>query len=69
MRGEDFKKKILRVEPRLATLARKLGISSQALNQYLSASDVKTGFAERVASALGVSVKMFFDEELKGGWR
>lgn len=61
MKGEDFKVKILQIEPRLVNVAKKLDTTKQALNQALNASDVKTGFVEKVASALGVPVTIFFD--------
>ena len=60
MKGEILKERLIRRYKTLADVARVLAISPQALNQTLSAADIKTGFIEKLANAYGVSPATFF---------
>lgn len=64
MDGNVLKTRILQLEPVLADLARKLGVSAQSLNQTLGASDIKTGFVEQLASVYSKPIGYFFGENI-----
>ena len=65
MTGESLKAQILKIEPTMTEVAKKLQISKQSLHQALSVADVKTGFIERLASIYGCPVSFFFGERNK----
>lgn len=62
MTGESLKPYLLSLDDSLASVARKINVSPQHLNQTLSSLDLKTGFVEKIAKAYNVSVGFFFDE-------
>lgn len=64
MTGELLKQRLIARYNSLAEVARKIDVSPQALNQTLSAVDIKTGFIERLASAFGVPISIFFEEDI-----
>lgn len=63
MTGESLKKRLLMLRKNLAEVARLINVSPQALNQTLSASDIKTGFIEKLSSTLEIPISMFFEED------
>lgn len=62
MTGEILKERLIKRYKTLADVARVLSTSPQALNQTLSAADIKTGFIEKLAIAYGVSPAVFFED-------
>lgn len=66
MKGEVLKSQLLKIEPTLTEVARKLEVSKQSLSQALTASDIKTGFIEKLASVYNRPVGFFFGEDDKG---
>lgn len=64
MTGELLKSRLLKIEPVMAKLARKLDMSPQALNQTLGAADIKTGFIERLSAMLGKPICYFFGDDI-----
>ena len=65
MNGELLKSQLLKIEPTLVEVAKKLQVSKQSLNQTLSATDIKTGFVEQLAAIYGRPISFFFGEENK----
>lgn len=65
MTGEMLKKRLLMMRKNLAEIARLINVTPQALNQTLTASDIKTGFIEKLSSSLEIPISMFFEEEQK----
>ena len=63
MTGRDLKKKIIQQNISALTIAKKLGISPQALNSTFNAADVKSGTLERIAEVLGVKMSFFYPME------
>lgn len=63
MTGKVLKQRLIRRYKTLADVARKLGVSSQSLDQTLAAADIKTGFIERLAAAYGVQASIYFEDE------
>ena len=62
MNGEILKAQLLKIEPTLVEVATKLGISKQNLDSKLSATDIKTGFVEQLATLYERPVSFFFGE-------
>ena len=60
MNGEILKTQLLKIEPTLVEVANKLGISKQNLDSKLSASDIKTGFIEQLATLYERPISYFF---------
>lgn len=65
MTGEVLKTRLLNIEPSLAEIARKLKVSPQSLSQALSASDIKTGFIEKLSIIYDRPISYFFDEKIR----
>lgn len=63
MNGEILKTQLLKLEPTLVEVAKKLDISKQALDSRLSASDIRTGFIEQLAMLYERPVSFFFGED------
>ena len=63
MTGRDLKEKIIQQNISALTIAKKLGISPQALNSTFNAADVKSGTLERIAEVLGVKMSFFYPME------
>ena len=66
MTGKDLKEKIAQQNISALAIAKKLGISPQALNSTFNAADVKSGTLERIAEVLGVKMSFFYPME--GGY-
>lgn len=60
MTGEELKDLLQDEGTSQAELARKLGMSQQAFNQALKVADVKSGFLEKIATALGKDMSFFY---------
>lgn len=65
MNGEILKAQLLKLEPTLVEVAKKLHVSKQSLNQTLSASDIKTGFVEQLAVLYDMPISYFFGENTR----
>lgn len=65
MNGEILKTQLLKLEPTLVEVAKKLDISKQTLDSRLSANDVKTGFIEQLAKLYNRPIGFFFDDKLE----
>lgn len=63
MTGKDLKEKIAQQNISALAIAKKLGISPQALNSTFNAADVKSGTLERIAEVLGVKMSFFYQME------
>ena len=63
MNGEVLKAQLLKIEPTLVEVAKKLQVSKQSLNQTLSATDIKTGFIEQLAALYDKPISYFFGEK------
>lgn len=62
MTGKELKEKIAQQNVSALAIAKKMGISPQALNSTFNAADVKSGTLERIADALGVKMSFFYPE-------
>lgn len=62
MSGEELKHIIERSGWRMKSIAERMGISAQQLNNMFSAADVKSGTLEKVAAILGVPVASFYGD-------
>lgn len=62
MRGEILKAQLLKIEPTLTEVARKLDMSKQNLDAKLSTTDVKTGFIEQLSVIYKKPISFFFSE-------
>lgn len=60
MTGEQVKGILYQAHVSQAELAEKLNVSTQLLYQSLKAADVKSGFLERIAAALGKDMSFFY---------
>lgn len=60
MTGQELKKKISQQNVSALAIAKKMGISPQALNSTFNAADVKSGTLERIADTLGVGMSFFY---------
>lgn len=60
MTGEELKDLLQDEGISQSELARKLNMSHQAFNQALKVADVKSGFLEKIAMALGKDMSMFY---------
>lgn len=65
MNGETLKAQLLKIEPTLVEVARKLDMSKQNLDAKLSTADIKTGFIEQLAAIYGRPISFFFGEKLE----
>lgn len=63
MTGKELKEKIAQQNISALAIAKKLGISPQALNSTFNAADVKSGTLERIAEVLGVKMSFFYPME------
>ncbi len=63
MNGETLKAQLLKIEPTLAEVARKLDMSKQNLDAKLSTADIKTGFIEQLAAIYGRPISFFYGEQ------
>ncbi len=63
MKGETIKEKLSILGRTQKELAGLLGITPQAVNEILSASDVRSGSVEKIARAVGVPVSFFFEND------
>ena len=63
MNGETLKAQLLKIEPTLVEVARKLDMSKQNLDAKLSTSDIKTGFIEQLAALYNKPISYFFGEK------
>lgn len=63
MNGELLKAQLLKIEPTLVEVANKLGMSKQNLDSKLSATDIKTGFIEQLATLYDKPISYFFGEK------
>ena len=62
MNGEVLKAQLLKIEPTLVEVAKKLQVSKQSLNQTLSATNIKTGFIEQLAALYDKPISFFYGE-------
>lgn len=62
MNGETLKAQLLKIEPTLVEVARKLDMSKQNLDAKLSTSDIKTGFIEQLAALYDKPISFFYGE-------
>ncbi|MCM1490800.1 MAG: hypothetical protein NC095_08240 [Muribaculum sp.] len=69
MDGKTLRTRILKIEPKLSDVAKKLNVKPQSLNQTLNADDIKTGFIEQLVEIYDMPFSYFFgeskNEELK----
>lgn len=65
MTGEALKARLLKIEPTLSEVARKLKVSKQSLSQSLAVADIKTGLIERFAVIYDRPISYFFGESIK----
>lgn len=63
MTGQELKQKIAKLNVSAMAIAKKIGISPQALNSTFNAADVKSGTIERIADALGVKMSFFYPND------
>lgn len=63
MTGQELKQKIAKKNVSALAIAKKIGISPQALNSTFNAADVKSGTIERIADALGVKMSFFYPND------
>lgn len=63
MNGETLKAQLLKIEPTLVEVARKLDMSKQNLDAKLSTSDIKTGFIEQLSAIYGRPFSFFYGEK------
>lgn len=64
MEGSKLKARLIKMGETPATVARKLKISPQSLNQIFKAADIKSGFIEKLANAYSKPIAYFFEEQL-----
>ena len=62
MTGESLKSFITALDVSQAEVARKLGMSPQALDSMLKTKDVKTGLVEQLSRVYKKPISFFFDE-------
>mgnify|MGYP003292027943 CR=1 FL=1 len=62
MKGQNLKELLRRENVSLVQLAEALGMSQQNLSAAFTRDDVKSGFLEKVAKAIGRPVGFFYDE-------
>lgn len=60
MDGKILRSRILKLEPSIGEVAKKLNVLPQSLNQTLKAADIKTGFIESLVEAFDKPVTYFF---------
>lgn len=63
MNGETLKTQLLKIEPTLVEVARKLDMSKQNLDAKLSTADIKTGFIEQLAALYDKPIGFFYGEQ------
>lgn len=63
MNGKTLRARILKIEPSIGEVAKKLNVLPQSLNQTLNAADIKTGFIEQLVEVFEKPVSYFFGEE------
>ena len=63
MTGKELKEKLAMQNISSMAIAKKIGISPQALNSTFNASDVKSGTLERIAGVLGVNMSFFYPSD------
>lgn len=62
MNGETLKAQLLKIEPTLVEVARKLDMSKQNIDAKLSTADIKTGFIEQLAVIYSKPISFFYGE-------
>lgn len=62
MSGEELKDLLYQRKITQAELASKMCMSTQHMSQALKAADLKSGFLEKVAKAIGVDMSFFYGE-------
>lgn len=60
MSGEEFKNRLSKTGLSFADIARKIGTTSQALNQVFNSTDVKSSYVEKIAEALDIPIVEFY---------
>lgn len=60
MTGSDLRERLKGSQYSLAEIAEKIGTTPQALNQTLNAADVKSGFLEKLCSALDMEISSLY---------
>lgn len=63
MTGKTLKTQLLKIEPTLVEVARKLDMSKQNLDAKLSTADIKTGFIEQLAALYNKPISFFYGEK------
>lgn len=63
MNGETLKIQLLKIEPTLVEVAKKLDMSKQNLDAKLSTADIKTGFIEQLAALYNKPISFFYGEK------
>ena len=66
MKGKTIKDDLQKRGVSAAAIAKKLGISQQTFSATLQNDDIKTGFLEKVADALGVPPAYFYNGDSGG---
>lgn len=66
MSGEELKEILYQAHISQARIAAALGIPKQSVSQALLASDIKTGFLERICKALNLKMSFFYPEIAEG---
>lgn len=62
MTGKQLKDLIAKQGVQALAIAKKIGISPQALSSTFKAADVKSGTIERIAEAMGVKMSYFYPD-------
>lgn len=60
MTGEELKNLLAESGVSQSEFARRLGMSQQSFNKALTVADVKSGFLEKIAAALGKDMSFFY---------
>lgn len=65
MKGEYLKSKVKETGLPITKIAERLGISSQNMQMYFKAEDVRSSTLERLSEALGLSIAWFYGQEVR----
>ncbi len=65
MKGEYLKAKVKETGLPITKVAEKLGISSQNMQMYFKAEDVRSSTLERLSEVLGLSIAWFYGQEMR----
>lgn len=63
MSGEELRPFLNHLDVSYASVARKLGLSGQGLNNLLRTQDIKTGVLEKLSKAYDIPVSFFYEGE------